>query len=71
MATIDSQEIIDGIIASNGKQYPDEPMVIKIVKYQNAWGNSTFGVVFEGEDPMRYSIEGEFIRNPITYWVPK
>jgi hypothetical protein len=71
MATIDSQEIIDGIIASNGKQYPDEPMVIKIVKYQNAWGNSTFGVVFEGEDPMRYSFENEFIRNPITYWVPK
>jgi hypothetical protein len=71
MATIDSKEIIDRIIAANGKEYEDEPPVIKIVKYQNGWGNDTFGVIWEGENPFRYDIESDYVRNPITYWVRK
>jgi len=71
MATIDSKEIIDRIIAHNGSEYPGEPAVVKIVQYENGWGNKTFGVVFDGEDLWRYNIESEYIQNPITYWVRK
>lgn len=67
MATIDDPRIIAEIIAKNGKVYDDEPPVIKIVEYINAWGNKTWGVVWASEPPSmhnRYEIETEYVQNP-------
>lgn len=63
MATIDSQSVIDDIIAG---KYPEDNCV-KIVKYTNAWGAPTFGCIYAGEPLNRYKAS-KFVRNPVTYW---
>ena len=72
MATIDDKSIIDAIIAANGDQYPgEEPPVRSITEYTNAWGNVTWGVVWEGEHPSqleRYMVETVWVRNPRRIW---
>ena len=69
MPTINSRKIIDEIIAANGRQYSDEPPVVRIVQYTNAWGNIAYGVVWEGmDDPYRYDRETEFVQNPKVIW---
>jgi len=70
MATIDSREAIDKIIAANGAQYPDEPPITKIIEYTNAWGGKAYGVVFEDEpaDPYRYEVETPYVRRPRVIW---
>jgi len=67
MATIDSKEIIDKIIAAKGRQYEDEPAVYMIVEYTNAWGNIAYGVTWENEPAQartRYLTETYYVRNP-------
>ncbi len=74
MATIDSKEMVDKIIAANGELYPgEEPPVVKIVRYKNAWGKVTYGVVWEAEnnDPDRYDHPTPFIFEPEIIWVRK
>jgi hypothetical protein len=70
MATIDSKEIIDDIIA--GKYDDDHDLVIKIVEYTNAWGNVTWGCVYSCEAAMgmasRYEIPSNFVQNPKVIW---
>lgn len=62
MATV-SKEIADDIIA--GKY--DEDKAVKIVKYENAWGGESYGVIFEGQR-LDYYAESDYIRNPTLYW---
>lgn len=65
MATITSRGIVNEIIAAKGKQYADEPAVIRIVEYTNPSGESCFGVVWDGEQNIhRYEQTSEFICNP-------
>lgn len=65
MATFDNRHIIDAIIAAKGRQYDDEPPVLKIVEYKNAWGRIAWGVVWQGESyPDRYEHESQFIHAP-------
>ena len=72
MATIDSKKIIDEIILANGKQYDDEPQVVKIIAYTNAWGKVTYGVVWEGDGDLgRYEVETPFVQNPQVIWAYK
>lgn len=66
MATIDDKQIIDDIIA--GKY--EEDGAFRIVQYTNAWGNTTWGVCFEGDDPDKYA-ESKYVRNPTLYWEKK
>lgn len=68
MATIDSKQIIDDIIAGKYDNYPGEPRAIKIVEYTNAWGKRTWGVVHAGEDQYRYERETEYVRDPVVIW---
>lgn len=77
MATINSRELVEQIIARNGEAReesvvadgPDgEPAVVKIVEYTNAWGGQSYGLVFEGENTDRYNRPTEFVRNPVTLW---
>lgn len=66
MATV-SKEIADEIIAHEGR-YPGDPLVIKIVRYENQFnGEYGYGLVYEGEDPHRYHTSPACI-NPQTIW---
>jgi hypothetical protein len=81
MATIDSKEMIDRIIATNGEPYPpaegepSEPPVAKVVEYVNFWGKTVWGVVFENERDMgpgmfdRYEHETTHVRDPRVIFV--
>ncbi len=70
MATIDSRAAIDAIIAANGRQYPDEPPVVRIVEYTNAWDKTCWGIVFEDEpaDMYRYEMESDYVKRPRVIW---
>jgi len=70
MATIDNKKIIDEIIAGDGHYQGDE-RVYMIVEYENAWGNTTWGVTWEYEMnfmKLRYMEESEYVRNPRVLW---
>lgn len=66
MPTIDSKHLIDEIIANNGV-YMDDPQIVKIVAYTNAWGKTSYGLIYEGMRNDNYS-ETEYVRNPHTIW---
>lgn len=69
MATIDSKEIVDELIANNGN-YEDDPPVMKIVKYTNAWGGTGYGLIHKGQ-PLDMYRETAFVRNPETIFERK
>lgn len=72
MTTVD-KDFADNI-AKHGGYYDgdsnndlgDNPRVVKIVVYDNAWGGKGYGLVFEGIKD-KYTPTG-FVKNPITYW---
>ena len=68
MATVNSREIVDEIIANNG-YYEGDPRVIRIVQYTNNWGGTAYGLVFETEVSMgllyRYE-QSENCHNPVV-----
>ena len=77
MATFDDRKSIDQFIKNDGwldscmddQGAPDNPPVIRIVEYQNAWGKTAFGVVFKGErDPYRYEQPSEYVNSPRVIW---
>lgn len=45
MPTIDSKELIDKLIANNGK-YEDDPPVLLICKYINDWKNISYHISY-------------------------
>ncbi len=67
MATIDSQGIIDVLLANDGI-YPGDPPVVRIVRFTNGWGGRTHGIVYEAEADRgglyRYDYPSEFIIAP-------
>jgi len=68
MATITSKEIVDDIIAADGR-YMGDPQVVKVVEYSNMFnGGQAWGIIYEGEDPMRYH-NAPACHNPQTIWV--
>lgn len=73
MATINNKEFIDNIINNNGfyngidENAPDNPRCVKIVEYINAWGNKTWGVIFQGDNLNKYNAS-DFINQPRTIW---
>lgn len=46
MATIDSREMIDKLIANDG-YYEDDPRVLAIHSYMNNWGARTYHVAWQ------------------------
>lgn len=64
MATV-SKDLADKLVAGNG-YYADDPRVIRIIEYDNAWGGKGYGIEYQ-RDIGRYS-ESEFVRNPKVYW---
>lgn len=71
MATISTWAIVEELIKMGGKYY-DDPQVIKVVEYENAWGDKCWGLVYIGDpDPDRYERPSAFIRNPKVIWTLK
>lgn len=75
MATIDSQDIIDVLLANDGIYpgdgiEPPDPPVVRIVQYTNGFGDRTHGIVYEREAKLgmlhRYEQESEFISDPVV-----
>jgi len=56
MATVNSREIVDIIIAGNGVYPGDEHMpIVRIVEYNNMFdGAIAYGLIYRGEDLNRY-----------------
>lgn len=81
MATVD-KSAADRIIKNNGfwfgendpaplDDYPHlpDPRVVKVVEYENAWGGTSYGIVFETEaDQFRYQRTSEFVKKPRVIW---
>jgi hypothetical protein len=70
MATVNSRKIVDAIIEGDGVYPGDEAIapVIRIVQYNNQFnGNIAYGLIYEGEDPLRYHKALACI-NPTTIW---
>jgi hypothetical protein len=65
MGTVNKQ-IADDVIAG---KYPEDH-VIKIVKYTNAWGGESYGLINEGQSLDTYRASG-FVIDPVTYWAAK
>jgi hypothetical protein len=71
MATIDSKNIIDDIIAKDG-YYEDDPRAFMIVEYTNSYGNQTWGVTWVNDRAKyRYLQETAFVKNPKVIWRAK
>lgn len=67
MATV-SKEIADDIIAG---KYADDTPAILIIKYQNNFdGGDSYGVIYQGEDPLKYQ-RSPYCHNPTIYWAAK
>lgn len=71
MATVD-KDFADNIVRNNGyfDGDDDNPPVVKIVKYNNAFGGIGYGVLFPDDDPEKYAAS-PFIGNPTVYWERK
>jgi hypothetical protein len=71
MATVNSREVVDAIIKGKGFYPGDHLRVVKIVQYANMFdGGTAYGLIYEGEDPMRYHNATACI-NPQTIWEVK
>lgn len=67
MATITSPDIVDTIIKNDGR-YGGDPQVVKIVRYNNMFdGKLAWGLIYKGEDLMRYHNSAACL-NPKTVW---
>jgi hypothetical protein len=67
MATINSIEMVEDIIANNG-YYEGDPRVVRIVRYNNQFnGAKAYGLIYAGDDPDRYHKSPACI-NPETIW---
>lgn len=75
MATV-SERFARAVIAGNGFHpscpedgAPDNPACVKVVEYGNAWGDKSYGLVFEKDRaPFRYEHPTFHVRNPKVIW---
>lgn len=68
MPTVNSKKIINEIVSHDG-YYMDDPRVMRIVKYTNAWGGICYGIEYEGK--VGTYRESEYVLNPRIYWEAK
>lgn len=64
MATV-SKKLAYEIIANNG-YYADDPRVVRIIEYDNAFGGKGYGIEYRFELG-RYQAS-QFVRNPRVIW---
>ena len=63
-----TREIAERIISNDGF-YEDDPRVVKVVEYTNAWGGLAYGLVYEGNKDV-YTASA-WIINPKTIFEVK
>ena len=63
MGTV-NKEIADAIIRG---EYPEDE-ILRIVRYTNAWGGDSYGLVSKGQ-PVNTYAASDFVKNPTVYWV--
>lgn len=68
MSTI-SQEIAEQMVANDGR-YGDDTQCSKIVSYDNAFGGTSWAVVYPHEDQMRYE-NSPYCTHVLTLWKMK
>lgn len=66
MATVNNRSVVDDLIAADGR-YEDDPRVVRIVEYTNAWGGKCWGLVYE-IDPLDKYDESGSVREPRIIW---
>lgn len=67
MATI-NKEIAQQVMDRNGRYHPDDPLVDKIVTYNNQFdGDLAYAAIFEGQNFMRYE-QSPACQNVKTLW---
>lgn len=64
MATVD-KDFADRMVALNG-QFEDDPPVVRIVEYNNAFNGVSYGMEYEHEVG-KYSAS-DYVINPRVYW---
>lgn len=64
MATV-SKELAHEL-ASNDGYYSDDPRVMRIIQYTNAWGGEAYGIEYEGQVG-KYRAS-EYVIDPKLYW---
>ena len=64
MATV-SKDLADKLVAQNG-YYADDPRVMRIVEYTNAWGKQAYGIEYEGQLGKYHP--SEYVIDPKVYW---
>jgi hypothetical protein len=67
VATVNSPVVVAAIIAGEGYYPGDDIRVVKVVQYTTQWGDTAYGLIYEGEDPMRYHT-APACHNPQTLW---
>lgn len=68
MATV-SKDLADKIAANDG-YYSDDPRVLRIIEYENAFDSrKAYGIEYEGQVG-KYR-PSDFVINPKTYWEAK
>lgn len=71
MSTVD-KAFADNIALNNGyyngddEPSPDNPRTVLIIEYDNMFGGSGYGLVFEGR--VNKYVPSEFVKNPRVYW---
>ena len=63
MSTIDLKTALK-VIAG---EFPEDN-ITRIVKYKNAWGRESYGFTTKDQDPNKYLVETNYVRNPAIYW---
>lgn len=66
MATINNKDIVTKLITNNG-YYLDDPQVIKIVRYTNAWNGDCFGLIYKGEALNKYDASESVIDPQVVF----
>jgi hypothetical protein len=66
MATV-SEALARKIIANNG-YYQNDPRVVQVVKYQNAWGGESWAILYPPDVAVDRYAESEYVRNPEIVW---
>lgn len=69
MTTVD-KALADQIIQQDG-YYADDPRVVGIIEYDNAWGGKGYKLIYKGVEPARRMEQMQrnpATRNPRWYW---
>lgn len=69
MATVDQATALK-IIANYG-YYEDDPRVMQVVKYQNAFGGESWAILYQQDVAIDRYAASDYVRNPQILWEAK